>query len=374
MNRILILSAPAADTAPLAKMLEAQSYHIKAVAEPRQTNGHAPNLIVVDARAPHGGIAAGLLEELRNDDRLGLLPVLLLASAAPAPEIAAAADLVLDQPCNAEALGGACRTLAQMAPTLAALRRDLRGCRRQVARMQEADQQKDEFISLMSHELKNPMASIKGYADLMRRRASKNPDDPNQKGLDVISQQIGRMTGLLDQLLDFSRISMDRLQLARRRNDLATLVERVVEQARQTTDTPIQLHMGEPDLPAELDDTRVSQVLAGVLNNAIKFSPGGGEISVRVMRVMEDDGDQALISVRDRGIGIPPGELRQVFEQFYRASNASAVAGGMGLGLFVAHDIIERHGGSIQIDSDLGRGTLVIIALPLVTEEERVRG
>ncbi|GAB4202548.1 MAG: hypothetical protein OHK0022_25840 [Roseiflexaceae bacterium] len=374
MNRILILSAPAADTAPLAQMLEAQSYHVKTVAAPKQSNGHAPNLVVVDGRAPHAEDAVDLLGELRDDEQLGLLPVLLLASATPDPEVAAAADLVLIEPCEAEALGTACRTLGQMAPTLATLRRELRGCERRVARLQEIDQQKDEFISLMSHELKNPMASIKGYADLMRRRASKNPDDPNQKGLEVISQQIGRMTGLLDQLLDFSRISMDRLQLARRRNDLAALVERTVEQARQTTDTPIQLYMEEPDLPADLDDTRMGQVLAGVLNNAIKFSPAGGEISVRVMRVMEDDGDRALISVRDRGIGIPPGELRQVFEQFYRASNASSVAGGMGLGLFVAHDIIERHGGSIQIDSDLGRGTLVIIALPLVTEEERVRG
>jgi signal transduction histidine kinase len=367
MTHVLVLGAPDADTTALASMLEAQGYQADTTCDLSHT-GVAPDLLVLDARAPHEAGGLDLLAELRADPALGALP-LLLVGAAPDADPAVSPDLTLAE-ADGPALGAACQALERLAPTLAQLRGALRHCDAEVERRVQLDRQKDEFISLMSHELKNPMASIKGYADLMRRRASKSPNDPNIKGLDVISQQVARMTALLDQLLDFSRISMNRLQLNYRYNDLGSLVERAVDMVRLGTDVPIRLELVDPDLATEIDDARILQVLTGVVGNAVKFSPGGAEVLVRVEREPESEGASARISVRDRGIGIPPADLERVFEQFYRASNASSAANGMGLGLFVAQDIVERHGGQIMIESALGRGTLVTIHLPLVTERE----
>lgn len=367
MTDILVLGAPEADTDALVTMLEAQGYRARAASQVDHT-GAQPGLLVLDARAPYQARALELLEQLRSSPALGVLPVLLVGASGGA-DPAVSPDLTLPA-ADGPALGAACRSLERLAPTLASLRGALRECDGEIERRNQLDRQKDEFISLMSHELKNPMASIKGYADLMRRRASKTPNDPNLKGLEVISQQVARMTALLDQLLDFSRISMNRLQLNCRRNDLGSLVDRAVDMVRTSTDVPIRLELADPDMAADIDDMRILQVLTGVVGNAVKFSPGGGEVLVRVERAPDTEGSQARIYVRDRGIGIPNGDLEKVFEQFYRASNASTAAGGMGLGLFVAQDIVERHGGSIAIESTLGRGTQVTIELPLVTERE----
>lgn len=367
MTDILVLGAPDADTNALVTMLEAQGYQAQTASRLDHT-GRRPGLVVLDARAPHEAHALEVLDALRSSPELGPLPVLLIGTAS-SDDPATSPDLTLAA-ADGPALAAACQALEHLAPTLGRLRGALRECDGEIERRNQLDRQKDEFISLMSHELKNPMASIKGYADLMRRRASKIPNDPNIKGLEVISQQVARMTALLDQLLDFSRISMNRLQLNCRRNDLGSLVDRAVDMVRLGTDVPIRLELIDLDLAADIDDARILQVLTGVVGNAVKFSPGGGEVLVRVERAPECDGSQARIHVRDRGIGIPPGDLEKVFDQFYRASNASTAAGGMGLGLFVAQDIIERHGGSITIESTLGRGTLVMIELPLVTERE----
>lgn len=359
MKHILFLSASDEDHAQFVQALQAQGYQPQV--ETEIVASASPLLIVLDARVPYAERGTELLQAVRTDSRFADAPLLLLANNPLDLPAAVRPDLTLTPPIDGDGLVAACRALEQLAPTLAGLRGELRAAEDECARLEQIDRQKDEFISLMSHELKNPMASIKGYADLMRRRAGKTPGDPNQKGLDVISQQIGRMTALLDQLLDFSRINMNRLQLDRRRHDLARLVERAVELARATTDVPIRLDLEATELPADLDESRMSQVLNGLLGNAVKFSPAGGEIVVTVRRV----GDEALVSVRDRGIGIPEEEQELVFEQFYRASNGQSVAGGMGLGLFVAHDVVTRHGGRIELESAHGRGTTVTVGLPL---------
>ena len=240
---------------------------------------------------------------------------------------------------------------------------------RQRRQLQAIDRQKDEFISITSHELKNPLASIKGYADLMLRRSARRPDDPNRKGLEIIAQQVNRMTNLLDQLLDVSRIGRDSLQLDRRPADLAAIAARIVEEMRGTTEHhQLVLEIQGAPLIGSFDEARIGQVIANLLSNAIKYSPGGGPIVVRVQR-LDEGRPTALLTVRDQGIGIPAADRERLFERFFRASNVSSSFAGMGLGLFITRGLVVRHGGRIWVESEEGRGTTFYVAMPLVSSE-----
>lgn len=232
--------------------------------------------------------------------------------------------------------------------------------------LQEIDQQKDEFISITSHELKNPMASIKGYADLMLRRSGKSHDDPNRKGLEIISQQVSRMTALLDQLLDVSRIGMDRLQLDQRPADLAVIITRIVDEMRATADQH-QLHLDISDAPlmGDFDEVRIGQAVGNLLSNAIKYSPDGGDVWVRLERGAHAGRECGIVAVQDHGIGIPAEDREHLFERFFRARNVGPSFAGMGLGLFITRGVVERHGGRISLESEEGQGTTFLIELPL---------
>lgn len=237
---------------------------------------------------------------------------------------------------------------------------------RQSQQLKAIDQQKDEFISITSHELKNPMASIKGYADLMLRRSARTPNDPNRRALEIISQQVNRMTGLLDQLLDVSRIGTNRLQLARRPADLVAIVWRAVEEMRGTTEQhQLKLEVQDEPLIGDFDEARIGQMITNLLGNAIKYSPEGGPISVRLERNTRDGDQEALISITDHGIGIPVEDRAHLFERFFRASNVSASFTGMGLGLFIARGLVVRHHGRIWVESEERLGTTFYVVLPL---------
>lgn len=228
-------------------------------------------------------------------------------------------------------------------------------------------QKKDEFISHIAHDLKNPMASIKGYADLMRRRSAKLEEDPNRKGLEIISTQVSRMTMLLDQLLDFSRISLDRMILDSRPIDLVALAQRLVEDL-QATAKRHTLQLVAPPHPVVVlaDETRIRHLLDALLQNAMQFSPQQGTILISVA----SDGGAAVVRVVDRGVGIPPADLPHIFEPFYRASNVEESRPGAGVGLFVAQHVAQRHQGQIVVESVVGEGSTFTVCLPLVPEAD----
>ncbi|HEY3231227.1 MAG TPA: ATP-binding protein [Roseiflexaceae bacterium] len=232
-------------------------------------------------------------------------------------------------------------------------------------RIQAIRRQQDQLINIISHDLKNPMASIKGYADLLLRRSEHSPDDPNRRGLEVISEQVVRMTGLLDQLLDIARISSERLRIERRPADLNWIVSQVVEELREATGRR-ELVLKEVDLalPGVYDRVRVGQAISNVVSNAIAYSPHGSPVVV----LLERSGQEAIISIRDQGIGIPAAEHDRVFEPFFRAHNAAGQTG-MGMGLFVAQQILARHDGRIWFESDEGEGSTFYIALPLTSSQ-----
>jgi two-component system phosphate regulon sensor histidine kinase PhoR len=228
-------------------------------------------------------------------------------------------------------------------------------------RLRLIQRQNDELITIISHDLKNPMASIKGYADLLLRRSARNPEDPNRRGLQVISEQIVRMNGLLDKLLDLSRITAERLRIERRPADLAQIVAHVVTNLCTTSGRQeLTLYGAEDTYIGAFDIDRITQAIEQLISNAIAYSPEGSPVIVR----LEHLPGEAIISVADRGIGIPAAEHERIFEPFFRARNAASRSG-MGMGLFVAQQILARHQGRIWFESTEGQGSTFSIALPI---------
>jgi signal transduction histidine kinase len=230
---------------------------------------------------------------------------------------------------------------------------------------QQAVQTRDQFISIASHDLKTPITSIKGYADLLARRAARdgniNPRD--QRAIQIIQEEAARLNQLIELLLDVSRFQRGQLVIERTQVDLCALTERLVQITRATAEQ----HTVELLCPAEPlivwgDALRLEQVLQNLLQNAVKYSPQGGQVRVSVRA----EADEAILSVSDEGIGIPPESLPHLFTRFYRAANIQSLSiGGLGLGLFIVRQIAEAHGGTISVTSELGVGSTFTLELPL---------
>jgi signal transduction histidine kinase len=225
----------------------------------------------------------------------------------------------------------------------------------------------EEFLAHAVHEIKNPLASIKGYADLLLRRAAKDPADPYHKGLATISQQVGRTTTLLDQISDITRLGAGRLPIDRHTADFAMIVNRVVQeyQAADQQHT-IAFHQIDTVLPGRFDQRRIAQAISAIISNALKFSLDGGVVSVLLRRSDADDGTAvARLAVSDTGVGVPAGEQERVFERFFRGSNIRETYAGLGVGLYIARAIVDLHGGRIWLESQPGLQTTCHVALPL---------
>jgi len=230
-----------------------------------------------------------------------------------------------------------------------------------------SDRTWEEFLAHAAHEIKNPLASIKGYADLLLRRAAKDPVDPYRKGLATISQQVGRTTTLLDQLSDITRLGVGALPIDRHAADFALIVDRVVQeyQAADQQHT-IEFERIDTALPGRFDQIRIAQVISAMISNALKFSPDGAVVSVLLRRANADDGTAvARLAVSDTGVGVPDGEQERVFERFFRGSNIRGTYAGLGVGLYIARAIVDLHGGRIWLESQPGLQTTCHVALPL---------
>ena len=232
----------------------------------------------------------------------------------------------------------------------------------------QADRQKNEFLSMLAHELRNPLAPIRNSAMILRAAA----DDPEKLewAVDVIDRQVGHMARLVDDLLDISRINRGKIRLERETVEMAAVIALAVEASRPYIDTrrhELKIAVPPEPLTVDGDATRLAQVVTNLLNNAAKYTEPGGHISV----VVESDGgpphDQAVIRVRDTGIGIPPEMLPAVFDLFTQADHSlDRAEGGLGIGLTLVRRIVDLHGGSVQAHSDgSGRGSEFTIRLPL---------
>jgi PAS domain S-box-containing protein len=225
---------------------------------------------------------------------------------------------------------------------------------------------RDDFVTVVSHDLRNPLAAINWHLQMMRRRAARGEvPSPEQlvERLDLVQASITALSAQIDELHDATRLQAGHmLELRRRPTDVVALARESARALRYTTDThEVRFECRLPELVGNWDPDRLERVLANLLSNAIKYSPSGGDVLVQVAR----DGDFAIVSVVDWGLGIPAADLPHVFERFRRASNVGGKIAGSGLGLAGALDIIELHGGTITVSSDEGRGSTFEVHLPL---------
>lgn len=237
----------------------------------------------------------------------------------------------------------------------------------QVARAaaEAALQTRDHFLSIASHELRTPLAALTGYTHLLRTGLAHGKGGM-ERIADIIQRQAQRLTTLIDQLLDVSRLQQGQFALVCHPVDLVVLVAQVVEETRVTLPeaTPHRIDIYTPDTPVMIagDASRLEQVILNLLSNAVKYSTRGGPISIRVVPTATD----VVVEVEDQGIGIPQDAHTRLFEQFYRARNGEAQASGLGLGLYIAGEIVHRHGGRIEVESTEGAGSTFRVVLPLL--------
>lgn len=236
-----------------------------------------------------------------------------------------------------------------------------------LAAARDAIRARDEFLSIAAHELRTPVAGIKGTVQLLHRRARGGRLEPEQltRAIDNLDLASDRLTTLVDDLLDVARLRTGQLLLRREPASLADLVQRAIEQLRAAHpdlrhELVIQVEDDVP--PVRVDPVRIGQVLGNVLDNAVKYSPAGSTVQVLVQRA---EGGAAC-AIADAGMGLPPGAEETIFEPFGRAANAAAGhLPGLGLGLYVSRDLVERHRGRIWAESaGEGSGTTVRLWLP----------
>ncbi|MGQ0766090.1 MAG: hybrid sensor histidine kinase/response regulator [Gemmatimonadota bacterium] len=233
--------------------------------------------------------------------------------------------------------------------------------------LREANERKDEFLALLAHELRNPLAPVRNAVQLLHLRGPAVPELEWARG--VIDRQMQQMTRLIDDLLDVSRISKGKIELRRERADLATIIHGAVESSRPLIDQyghDLTLTLPAPPVYLDADLTRLAQVFSNLLNNAAKYTDTGGRISL----VAERQGSEVTITVTDTGIGIAPEMLSRVFEMFTQADlSVGKSRGGLGVGLTLVKRLVEMHGGRVEARSKgLGLGSQFVVFLPVAQE------
>jgi signal transduction histidine kinase len=241
-----------------------------------------------------------------------------------------------------------------------------------VTAIKEAERVKDEFIAIAAHELKTPMAAVKGYADMLVRHTTRdgsNALEPWQvEALETIDQATSRLVELTEDLLDVARLQAERLQLHTEPHDLIALARRVMKRFQMASDRhTLSIATDEEFVVAALDVRRTEQIVGNLLSNAIKYSPEGGPVTITI----EQDAASgvAKLAVHDEGIGIPANQQMILFNRFARADNARERGiSGTGLGLYLCRELVELQGGRLWFSSEEGCGSTFYLTLPLAEE------
>lgn len=228
---------------------------------------------------------------------------------------------------------------------------------RDISERRVHEQQQQDFLAMVAHDLRTPLTALKGYASLMQRRKAYN-----ERSMAIMVAQAERLDRLISDVLEVSRLDAHRLELHKSEVELTHMVRQCVAEAEDVVERhPVRVELPDHPITGWWDSDRICQVIQNLVGNAIKYSPEGEEVVVRV----EDCGDRARVSVRDRGIGIPAEALPRLFDRFYRAENVqTASIKGLGLGLYIARSLVEAHGGTMTVESTLGAGSTFVFTLP----------
>ncbi|TMC61541.1 MAG: PAS domain S-box protein, partial [Chloroflexota bacterium] len=227
----------------------------------------------------------------------------------------------------------------------------------------QAEHRKDEFISMASHELKTPVTGLKGFTYVLQRRLSKQGDEQSLHYLSRMDAQLDKLTKLISDLLDISRMQTGKLEFLQSPFDLDSLITETVENVQAATSTHHLLLEGKADVQILGDKDRLGQVFINLLTNAIKYSPRAGKVLVHLSR----DEEHAIVRIQDFGIGIDVPHQQRIFERFYQVTDPEGKTyPGLGIGLYISKEIVERHHGWIEVNSRKGKGTTFSVILPLL--------
>lgn len=246
------------------------------------------------------------------------------------------------------------------------------GIAQDITEQKRIEEERQAFVDAAAHDLKTPLTSLRGQAQLLLRRMRRESllqADALRPGLVEIDAAARRMVSVIDEMLDAAHLRAERLlDLRIGPTDLVALARIAVDDAQRSTSRhTVCLETAEESVVGLWDHFRLGRVLGNLLGNAIKFSPDGGDIVVTVRREPDDDGkEHAVVSVADRGIGIPEADLPKLFQRFRRGGNAARIPG-TGIGLAGARQIVEQHGGTLTVSSEEGRGSIFVARLPLTS-------
>ncbi|HET9957941.1 MAG TPA: ATP-binding protein, partial [Polyangiaceae bacterium] len=251
--------------------------------------------------------------------------------------------------------------------------RDITERKRAEAELRDADRRKDQFIAMLAHELRNPLAPVRNAVEILKRSGTDGPQ--LSRARDVIARQVTHMTRLVDDLLDVSRIARGKLELQKQPCDLRGIVHQTADDYRATLEVAgltLTIDEGTEPLWVEGDPVRLAQMVGNLLHNASRFTPSGGRVRVRTSR---DTGSrQAVVSVADTGTGMEPSFLSRLFDPFSQADQDFARSkGGLGLGLALTRGLVELHGGRVEAHSPgPGQGSTFVLRVPLSESRQRM--
>ena len=231
-------------------------------------------------------------------------------------------------------------------------------------RLREADRRKDEFLAILAHELRNPLAPLSNSLNLLKITGDSSP--AAKQVYEIMERQVGHMVRLVDDLLEVSRITRGKIELRKESVNLATVISSAVETSRPLIEAAqhrLVVELPDETIGLEADPVRLTQVISNLLNNAAKYTDAGGTIWLNARR----DGNEAVVSVRDTGVGIPPEMLRRVFDMFAQVDGGlDRAQGGLGIGLTLAKSLVQMHGGRIEARSGgIGHGSEFVVRLPV---------
>jgi signal transduction histidine kinase len=360
-NSLLIVDDDDFSREGLARHLRRHGYEVSGAGGGREAlellGGRRFDLVLLDVMMP-GMNGLEVLRFLRRVDSLIDLPIIMVTARADSPDVVEALELgandYLTKPLD-------------LPVALARIRTQL-ALKRAEEALRQADRRKDEFLAVLGHELRNPLAPLRTALQILRIQRG---GAEVERLAGVMDRQVDHLVRLVDDLLDVTRIARGKIELRKGPVDLAAVLERCLERVRphleerqHTLDVSLP---GQP-LPLEADPARLEQVFTNLLSNAGKYTPPGGHVSLSATR----EGDRAVVRVRDNGIGIRPEMLGRVFDMFQQADRVPGrVAEGLGLGLALVRGLVALHGGSVVASSDgPGAGSEFAVSLPLTERAE----
>jgi signal transduction histidine kinase len=336
-----------------------RDYQVQAVADGAvaldAARASTPDLVLSDILMP-GLDGLALVRALRANARTRSVPAILLTARAGEDAalegLGSGADDYIIKPFSSRELRARIATHLELARM-----------RREAAE----SAMKDTFIGIASHELRTPLMTLKLQLELLTRAARREPAECVPSGgpqFEAIRRGIARMEDVVDELLTVSAVKTGALALHREREDLVPICKNAADEQMLIAQRRVAVELPREPTFAFVDSQRVRQVVSSLLSNALKFSPPDRPVALRLRRA---DGE-AVIAVRDEGPGIPPEALPHLFERFYRVPGTEVVSGsraGLGLGLFISQAIVSRHGGRIEVETELGHGSTFSVRLPL---------